>query len=161
MRATVSAACRPADKRRRRGEIGSVHRSTLVGHRSVTQSVLRGYTEWSTKHLYNSLKPVVISKQLEWIGRSVYILAWSIATALHSDINQTAGSGGHLNTWENRCMRVTVCLLRASRRTRAGDAAKSGQFIGQLSWVTGYPIGLKGLNCSNSIWKWTFWQIKQ
>ena len=92
-----------------------------------------------------TLRPVAISKQLEWIGRSAYILAWSIATALHSDINQTSGSGGHLNMWENRCMRATVCLLRAGWPTRAGDAAKSGQFIGQLSWVTGDSIGLKGL----------------
>ena len=91
------------------------------------------------------LRPVAISKQLEWIGRSAYILACSIATALHSDINQTAGSGGYLNMWENRCMRATVCLLRAGRPTHASDAAKSGQFIGQLSWVTGDPIGLKGL----------------
>ena len=27
----------------------------------------------------------------------------------------------------------------------AGDAAKLGQFIGQFTWVTGDPIGLKGL----------------
>ena len=30
---SVSVACRPAEKRRRRGEIGSIHRSILVGHR--------------------------------------------------------------------------------------------------------------------------------
>ena len=42
-------------------------------------------------------------------------------------------------------MHVTVCLLRADRPTHVGDAAKSGQFIGQLLWVTGDPIGLKGL----------------
>ena len=29
---SVSVACRPAEKRRRRGEIGSIHRSILVGH---------------------------------------------------------------------------------------------------------------------------------
>ena len=100
------------------------------------------------RQLYNPLRLVAISKQLEWIGRSAYILTWSIATALHSDINQTSGSGGHLNMWENRCMRATVCLLHAGRPTRAGNAAKSGQFIGQLSWVTGDPISLKGLNDS-------------
>ena len=32
-------------------------------------------------------------KLLEVIGRSAYFLAWSILTALHLDINQTAGSG--------------------------------------------------------------------
>ena len=30
---SASVACRPAEKRRRRGEIGSIHRSILVGHR--------------------------------------------------------------------------------------------------------------------------------
>ena len=30
---SVSVACRPAEKRRRRGKIGSIHRSILVGHR--------------------------------------------------------------------------------------------------------------------------------
>ena len=28
---------------------------------------------------------------------------------------------------------------------KPGDVAKSGQSIGQFSWVTGDPIGLKGL----------------
>ena len=42
-------------------------------------------------------------------------------------------------------MHATVCLLRAGQRRRAGDAAKSGQFRGQFSWVTGDPMGVKGL----------------
>ena len=42
-------------------------------------------------------------------------------------------------------MHATVCLLRAGQPRRAGAAAKSGQFVGQFSWVTGDPIGLKGL----------------
>ena len=42
-------------------------------------------------------------------------------------------------------MHATVCLLRADWPTRTSDVAKSGQFIGQLSWVTSDPIGLKGL----------------
>ena len=45
----------------------------------------------------NPLMPVAISKPLEIIGKSTYILACSIATAPDSDINQTAGSGGHLS----------------------------------------------------------------
>ena len=43
-------------------------------------------------------------------------------------------------------MRATVCLLRAGQPTRASNATKSGQFIGQLSWATDDPIGFKGLN---------------
>ena len=42
-------------------------------------------------------------------------------------------------------MHATVCLLRAGQPRRAGDAAKSGQFIGQFSWVTGDPMGVKEL----------------
>ena len=42
-------------------------------------------------------------------------------------------------------MHAAVCLLRAGQPRSAGNAAKLGQFIGQFSWVTGDPIGLKGL----------------
>ena len=42
-------------------------------------------------------------------------------------------------------MHATVCLLRAGQPRRAGAAAKSGQFVGQFSWVTGDPIVFKGL----------------
>ena len=46
---------------------------------------------------------------------------------------------------ENRCMHAAVCLLRADQPRSAGDAAKLGQFVGEFSWVTGDPIGVKGL----------------
>ena len=95
--------------------------------------------EWCWDKL-NPLTPVAISKLLELIGRSAYILACSPATAPDSDINQTAGSSGHLSMWENQCMHATVCLLRAGQPRSAGDAAKSGQFIGQFSWVTDSPV---------------------
>ena len=42
-------------------------------------------------------------------------------------------------------MHAAVCLLRAGQPRSASDAAKLGQFIGQFSWVTGDPIGVKGL----------------
>ena len=45
----------------------------------------------------NPLTPVAIPKLLELIGGSAYILAYSPATAPDLDINQTAGSSGHLN----------------------------------------------------------------
>ena len=38
---------------------------------------------------FNPLTTIVISKLLEMIGRSAYVLACSISIALHSDINQT------------------------------------------------------------------------
>ena len=93
----------------------------------------------------NPLRTTAIQKLLEMIGRVRLCPSYSFATALDSDINQTAGSGGHLSMWENRCMHATVCLLRAGQPRRAGAAAKSGHFVGQFSWVTGDPIGLKGL----------------
>ena len=40
---------------------------------------------------------MAISKRLEMIGKSTCILAGSIATAPESNINHTAGSGGHLS----------------------------------------------------------------
>ena len=46
-------------------------------------------------------------------------------------------------------MHAAVCLLRAGQSRSAGDAAKWGQFVGKFSWVTGDPIGLKGLTLVN------------
>ena len=40
---------------------------------------------------------------------------------------------------------ATVCLLHAGQWKRAGDAAKSGAFIGEFLWVTYDPIAVKGL----------------
>ena len=100
--------------------------------------------------LYNLLRTVAISELLEMIGRSSHFLAWSIATALHSDINQTAGSGGSPSMWENRCMHATVCLLCAGQPGSAGHAAKLGQFKGQFSWVKYDPIVRKGLTSTCS-----------
>ena len=48
-------------------------------------------------------------------------------------------------------MHAAMCLLRAGQPGSAGDATKSGQFIGKFSWVTGDPIGLKGLIRRNKI----------
>ena len=96
-------------------------------------------------YTHNPLRPTAIQKPLEIIGRVRLYPSRSFATALDSDINQTTGSGGHLSMWENRCVHAAVCLLRAGQPRSAGDAVKLGQFIGQFSWVTGDPIGLKGL----------------
>ena len=51
-------------------------------------------------------------------------------------------------------MHAAVCLLRAGQPRSTGDAAKLGQFIGQFSWVTGHPIGLKGLIIITTVLKW-------
>ena len=58
---------------------------------------VRGLFSKINEAWYNPLTPVAISKLLDMISKSTYILACSISTALDSDINQTAGSGGHLS----------------------------------------------------------------
>ena len=45
----------------------------------------------------NPFRPTAISKLLEMFGRSTYVLTYLFVTALDSDINQSAGSGGHLH----------------------------------------------------------------
>ena len=77
-------------------------------------------------------------------GRSAYILACSPATPPDSDINQTARVVIGVCEKIDACM--PVCLLRAGQPRHGSDVAKSGQFIGQFSWVTGDPISIKGLN---------------
>ena len=72
-----------------------------------------------------------------------------LTTALHSDINPTAGLGGHPSMRENRCMHTTVCLLRTGQPRRAGNVAKLGQFIGQFSCVEYDTPVLKGLIKAN------------
>ena len=91
----------------------------------------------------NPLRPVAISKLLELIGRSAYILTSSPATAPDSDINQTALPARECE----KIMHATVCLLRAGQPRCTSNAAKSGQFrIGKFSGVIGDPMGVKGLN---------------
>jgi hypothetical protein len=73
----------------------------------------------------NPLTPVTISKLLELIGRSAYILACSPATAPDSDINQSAGSRGHLSTYVNKsmhaCQGVSVACRPAEKRRPRGE----------------------------------------
>ena len=70
--------------------------SSIGGNQNLDEHIVTLPSK-KTSTSFNPLTPVSISKQLEMIGRSAYILAFSIVTALHSDINQTAGSGGHLS----------------------------------------------------------------
>ena len=55
----------------------------------------------------------------KWLVDPPIFLVRLIATALHSDINQTTGTGGYPSMWENRCMHATVCLLPAGQPNRA------------------------------------------
>ena len=92
--------------------------------------------------LYNPSTTVATSKLLEMIGRSVDILTCRIATALHLDINQTAGSGKS-SEYVRKSMRA--CYSVCCQPRRAGDAAKSGQFIGQFSWDRFVQTVVRGL----------------
>ena len=81
-------------------------------------------TAWDRQPAFslNPLTPMALSKLLKMIGRSAYILACSTAIAPDSNINQTAGSGGHLCMWENRCMHSASVLCRpAETRQRRGE----------------------------------------
>ena len=42
-------------------------------------------------------------------------------------------------------MHAAVCLLHAGQLKRAGDAAKSGDILGEFSWVEFDPMGVRGL----------------
>ena len=94
--------------------------------------------------------PAVVSKPLEMIGSPTYVLACQEPTAPDSDINQTAGSPGRPSMWKNRCMHAAVCLLHAGQLKRTGDAAKSGEFLGEFSWVEFDPMGVRGLTIAIS-----------
>ena len=78
------------------------------------------------------------------IGISSHFLVFARATALHSVIIQTTGTGDTVSMLENRCMHAAACLLRAGQVERAVNAADSGQFVGQFSWDTGVPYPLEG-----------------
>ena len=43
-------------------------------------------------------------------------------------------------------MHALVCLLRAGQPNCTGDAAISGAFIGEISWVIYDKMVMKGLN---------------
>ena len=60
---SVSVACRPAETRRQRGEIGSVHSqfSWVTGE----PMGIKGLLSMIDEALYNPLRPVAISKLLE------------------------------------------------------------------------------------------------
>ena len=88
--------------------------------------------------MINPLTPAAVSKLLEMIVRSTYVLACSGATASDSDINQTAGS-----LCENIDARMPqcVCCVQASRNA----PAKSEKFLGEFYRFEFDPMGARGL----------------
>ena len=95
--------------------------------------------------IFNPLTSAAVSKPLEVIGSPTYVLACQEPTAPDLDINQTAGSTGRPSMWKNRCMHAAVCLLHAGQLNRAGDVAKSGEFLGEFSWEELFPMDVRGL----------------
>ena len=144
---SVSAACRPAQTRRRRGEIGGIPRWILVG-RIRPNGRKRVIQHDRRSSCLSLLRPQPFQKPLEVIGSPTYVLACQEPTAPDSDINQTAGSPGRPSMWKNRCMHAAVCLLHAGQLKHAVDEAKSGEFLGEFSWVEFDPMGVRGLLCN-------------
>ena len=60
---SVSVACRPAEKRRRRGEIGSIYRSILVGHRRPNRRQRAKPPQCGTCELENIMQ--ILSKAID------------------------------------------------------------------------------------------------
>ena len=82
-----------------------------------------GWQRLELRYVINPLTTVAISKLLEMIGRFIYVLARSIATALHSDINQTAGSGGYeyVRKSMHACQSVSAAYRPAEMGQRHGE----------------------------------------
>ena len=49
------------------------------------------------------------------------------------------------NMRKNRCMHAAVCLLHAGQLNRAGNVAKSGEFLGEFSWEELFPMDVRVL----------------
>ena len=134
---SVSVACRPAETRR--GEIGSIRRSILVWS-PATQPVLKGYTatlkmhcitlrdQQPFKNCWNDQQSpfmsFVLVRDRSWLG--------------HKPDCRLGWSSEYVRKSMYACHSVSVACRPAETR-----AAKSSQFVGQFSWVTGDPTGLK------------------
>ena len=90
----------------------------------------------------NPLTPTAIQKLLEIIDIVRLYPSCSFATALDSDINRLP--------LVRRCEKIDVCMPQCVCCVQASREAPATRrnwvnFIGQFSWVTGDPIGVKGL----------------
>ena len=102
---------------------------TLYGHSCLNDtpqhlsSVTMETVDWieffhdhSTADINSLMTAASLKLLLQLMHRSTYFLAWEIATALDSDMNQSASSGDNLRfrvCKKNLRMDATVCLLHA------------------------------------------------
>ena len=131
----VTVACRPSEKRRRLGEIGSIHMSYI--------SWVTGDPWFSSQWLLEFLEQLhYITPWMDDIHSKtagnyryshIYVIrARSMYRSRLRTWVQKNGTGGVLNTWENRHMHSAVYLLECISANKLNfDAAKLGQFIGQ------------------------------
>ena len=94
--------------------------------------------------LYNPFRTIAIKKLLEMIGRVCLYPRYLVCDRSRLR-HKPDYRHGWLIEYVRKSMHACHSLLRAGQPNSAGVAAKSVQFIGQFSWVTGDPISQKGL----------------
>ena len=107
-----------------------------MGWQCYILSICVDHGPWTN---FNHVTPVAISKLLEMIGRSAYILARRIAAAPNSDINQSAGSGGPLRS-PRVCEKIDECVCYFACRP-----TETRRSIGQFSCCMSDTVGDRGL----------------
>ena len=101
-------------------------------------------------YIINPLTLVAISKLLEMID-----IVHLYPCVLNRDRSWLRHKSDCRLGWSSKYVKKSihachsVCLLHAGQPKRAGDAAKSGEFIGEFSWVEYDPIIVKGLTWKN------------
>ena len=99
---------------------GVTHREdTSFGWKSLTPATV--YYSIAGSDQVSSTWGVLVS----WVNRSLSTRSWTWLPAPLAAPRM----------WTNRCMHDAVCPLHAGQIERAGDAAKSGEFLGQFSWA--------------------------
>ena len=140
---SVSAACRLAETRERRGEIGSVQRSILVGR--ICPTVVKGLLTIIDKALYSPLTTVAISKLLEMIGRSTYfprVLDRDRSPLGHKPDCRLAWSSEYVRKSMHACHSVSAACRLAKTRGRCGKigSVQRSILVGRIC-----PTVVKGL----------------
>ena len=112
---SVSVACRPAEKRRRRGEIRSIHRSILVGHRRPNQRQgVNNY--WKGFQLPVSLSIAERANLLEIpIDRQCWLSTYSVVDKQPYDTGLHARMYDVLTSYTCVCLFITHGLKKCHR----------------------------------------------
>ena len=95
----------------------------------------------SSSSSYNPLMSVAISKLLEMINRSTYILVYSIATALDSDKNQTIIKD------KNQTIIKSMHACHSVQTSRNAPVTRQNRvgFVGEFSWIEYNSVSIRGV----------------